>query len=210
VVKEKIFDGVDALNKQIDTENKSRDLNDLTDLIDCLDQEIEAYEDILKTVLEKQKLLVQNRESELEALLVDLNKKAELVKRLELKRVENLRNLGLENKNLTWMENCMKKVKNLEEKPSENFKGNIFKGQKFQNIPNDTFEIILKKVKRIKELILRVSEVNNSNVFLIEQGRKNIKAYLDLLFRQFDNDTYSNVGIMKNRQYKNIFLDKSL
>jgi len=213
----------------------------INSLFECLDKEIEIYEIILKIVLQKQQFLIQNKELDLEKLLLDLNKLTEQAKYLDMKRLEILKKFGLDNKNLTWLENYLARIKNLKinitddpgllesfnedlnnlvnsdgipktrlsEKDQRSITGDNV-NLEFKNIPKNSFELIVKKTKKIKEMILKISEINNSNVFLIDQGRKNVKAYFDLLFKQFNNDTYSNVGIIQNKQYKNMLIDKVL
>ena len=67
-----------------------------------------------------------------------------------------------------------------------------------------------RKKDRIKQLVLQISEINNNNVFLIDQGRKSIKAFLDLMLDQYEIKTYVRNGKYGDNSKKNILLDKRL
>ncbi|GEM_PF-6586462 len=246
------------MEKQRDSDKSLTKIELINKLIECLNKEINLYEEILILVKEKQSLLVQNRELDLEPLLLNLNKLSEEAKELDNKRAEILKKLGLSAKNLTWLMNFVNKTKtgdydiisqikriennknnsvisflseelvgNLESlnsniikestkgmlsdktnKDEMDNKNEVDRMEDFKNLPTYTFELLVKKTKRLKEIILQISEINNSNIFLIEQGRKNIKAYFDLLFKKFNADVYSQEGFIENKMSKNILINK--
>lgn len=187
-------------------QTNKKDINLAENLIKILDEETELYEIILEKVLTKQKFLVQNKDLELRSLIIELDKLTQNIKEIDEKRKYILEELGIQNKNLTWLENYIKNnddfLRNSKESNNLNFK--------LKNIPTNYIEIIIIKTKKIKELIIKISEINNANVFLINQGKKNIKAYFDLLFKQLNKNTYSNEGILQNNQYKNLLINKIL
>ena len=224
------------------SENTSR-IELVNSLFNCLDQEIEIYESILKTVIRKQQLFIDNQELEFEELLKELDNLTEKVKKSDSKRLEIFKKLGLENKSISWIENHINKIRdtdagiqgapppsskqgtefdfllkeipatvnnNIEAEGSREGAKTIDLDPGFKNIPVNSFETIVKKTKKIKELILAVSEINNSNVFLIDQGRKNVKAYFDMLFKESASSTYNNTGVIKDIKYKNVLIDEML
>ena len=225
------------------SENTSR-IELVNSLFNCLDQEIEIYESILKTVIRKQQLFINNQELEFEELLEELDNLTEKAKKSDSKRLEIFKKLGLENKSISWIENHINKIrdtdtgipgapplssnqgtkidfllkeipatvnnKNIEAAGSQECAKTIDSDPGFKNIPVNSFETIVKKTKKIKDLILAVSEINNSNVFLIDQGRKNVKAYFDMLFKESASSTYNNTGVIKDIKYKNVLIDEML
>ncbi len=161
----------------------------IKELIECLDQEIDAYRHILNLISQEKELLVQNREEDLERLLLDLDEQVKKARYLETDRVKITKRMGVANEGTTWFAS---------EKQMEAFAGKEMAAQ------------ITERIEKIKGLVLKISEINNNNVFLINQGRKNIKAFFDLILKQHDSRTYTNNGKIGSKFQKNILLDKRL
>lgn len=66
------------------------------------------------------------------------------------------------------------------------------------------------KIERIKTLIIKISEINNSNVFLIKQGRNNIRTFLELILEKNNLKSYSSDGRISNKPESNIFINKTV
>ncbi|MDD5660236.1 MAG: flagellar export chaperone FlgN, partial [Actinomycetota bacterium] len=159
----------------------------------CLDKEVEVYNDMLEIVNKKQELLIKNKWFEIEKLTKELVLLTEKAKDLNLHRLKILKNMGFEGKNLSWFEEYIGKAKG------------------FESISKRLIEQITAKSKKIKKSVFEITEANKSNIFLIKQGRKGIKAYFDLIFKQLNNTTYCGLGTIKNKEYKkNILIDKVL
>jgi flagellar biosynthesis/type III secretory pathway chaperone len=159
----------------------------IEELEKCLDEEIETFKGMLSLITGEKDLLVANREEELEMLLIKLTGMVDRAQTLEKERVRLTRKIGFSDKKTTWFKS---------------------REQMAEYIGSENASRFYEKIKKIKSLILKISEVNNNNVFLINQGRKNIKAFFDLILHQYDTRTYSNNGKIGSGYHKNILLDK--
>lgn len=143
----------------------------MKDFLNCLDNEIDIYRDILSLVEEEKRILVKNEELQLNEVV---KKQDKFIRKIETEEKERIRLLGT----LTQ-----------EEKESEDFKD---------------------RMRKMKSLIIRISEVNNNNVFLIEQGRKDIRAFLDLILKKGDSKLYSSNGRISSKSQGNIFINETI
>jgi flagellar biosynthesis/type III secretory pathway chaperone len=66
------------------------------------------------------------------------------------------------------------------------------------------------RIKKIKALISRIGVINNTNIFLIKQGRDNVRAFLDLILEKSNLKSYSSDGKISNKPKGNIFINKTV
>jgi len=156
-------------------------------LLNCIDNEIEIYEKVLGLSESQKDALINNGEERLQSITESQNdligeiKVQEDIRKKVCKEIAVKRDLALDH-------NIFKKVLGL---AKEEY-GSIFTS----------------KIERMKMLMHKISEVNNNNVFLIEQGKKNIKAFYGLVLNASDAKLYSNKGKLGSRNSNIILIDK--
>ncbi|MBN2073598.1 MAG: flagellar protein FlgN [Actinobacteria bacterium] len=154
-------------------DNRERDImeQEIKDFLNCMDNEISIYGEILSLVEEEKNILVKNEELNLEKVV---KKQEMLIKKIdgqEIKRVKLLARLNGEDRRSAGIRN---------------------------------------RINKIRQLIMRISEINNTNVFLIEQGQKNIRAFLELILGKNNPGSYLRDGRASKGLEGNIFIDKTL
>lgn len=158
-------------------------------LIDCIEKEIEAYKNILELSQSQKEALLNNGEEMLSSIAESQNSLIEEIKEQENIRRRICKGIAIKN-NLALNQDTFKEV--------------------ILIIEEKYGSIISFRVQEIKMLMHKISEINNNNVFLIEQGKKNIKAFYSLVSNANDAKLYYNNGKLGSKNNNIILLDKRL
>lgn len=163
----------------------------IEELSESMKKEINIYSDILKLVRKERDILVNNKELELENNLKEQNELILIALQGEKNRLaitgEIAKRMGIESNESVTISSILKNI---------NIEGN----QKHR----------LKQTRdSLGELIVKISEINNNNTFLIEQSRKNVKNFLDLILTSNGVNVYLKDGKIKtNLSTNNSMINK--
>jgi flagellar biosynthesis/type III secretory pathway chaperone len=149
-------------------------------LIGCMEKEITIYKMIFKLVSEERKMLVKNQELELTGNLDEQNELIFLAYQEE-------------NKRMTVMDQAAKLLK-LEKRGDS-----IITVTNITDAIQGEYKTRLKKLRdSLKSIVNNISDLNQNNIFLMEQGRGNAKNLLDLLINKDGTSVYRKDGRMKS------------
>ncbi len=149
-------------------------------LISCMEKEITIYTMIFKLVSEERKMLVKNQELELSKNLDEQNELIFLAYQEENKRMA-IMNQAAKMLELEKHGNSIITVSNI---------ADAIQGE---------YKIRLKKLRdNLKGIVNSISNINQNNIFLMEQGRGNVKNLLDLVINKDGTSVYRKDGRMKS------------
>ncbi len=146
-------------------------------LSESMEKEINLYSDILKLVRKERDILVSNRELELENNLKEQNELILIALQGEKNRLaitgEIAKRMGIESNESVTVSNILK------------------------NIEGDQKHRLKQTRDSLGKLIVKIGEINNNNIFLIEQSSKNVKHFLDLILTNNSVSVYLKNGKIK-------------
>jgi len=152
----------------------------LEKLISCMEKEVTIYSMIYKLVSEERTMLVKNRELE---LAENLNEQNELI---FLAYQE-------ENKRMAIMGQA---AKMLDIKKRDN---SIITVSNIADVVQGEQGTVLKSLRdNLKNVVNSIMDLNQNNVFLMEQGRGNVKNMLDLIINKDGTSVYRKDGRIKS------------
>jgi flagellar biosynthesis/type III secretory pathway chaperone len=152
----------------------------LEKLISCMEKEITIYTMIYKLVSEERKMLVKNQELELAGNLDEQNELIFLAYQEENKRMAVMGQIA--------------KILELQKHGS-----GIITVSNIANAIEGGYRTRLKKLRdSLKSIVNSISDLNQNNIFLIEQGRGNSKNLLDLIINKDGTSVYRKDGRMKS------------
>jgi uncharacterized protein Veg len=158
-------------------------------LLNCIENEIEIYEKVLGLSERQKDALINNGEEKLQPIAEIQNGLIEEIKEQEDIRKKVCKEIAVK-KNLALDKNIFKKVSGI--------------------IEEEYGSMFTSKIESMKMLMHRISEINNNNVFLIEQGKNNIRAFYSLVLNASDARLYSNNGKLGSKNSNIMLLDKRL
>ncbi len=149
-------------------------------LISCMEKEITIYTMISKLVSQERKMLVSNQELELAKNLEEQNELIFLAYQEE-------------NKRMAVMDQTAKKLE------LQKHGDNIITVSNIADAIQGEYSIKLKKLRdNLRSIVNSIGDINQNNIFLMEQGRGNVKNMLDLVINKDGTSVYRKDGRMKS------------
>ena len=149
-------------------------------LISCMEKEITIYTMISKLVSQERKMLVSNKELELAKNLDEQNELIFLAYQEE-------------NKRMAVMDQTAKKLE------LQKHGDNIITVSNIADAIQGEYSIKLKKLRdNLRSIVNSIGDINQNNIFLMEQGRGNVKNMLDLVINKDGTSVYRKDGRMKS------------
>ena len=152
----------------------------LEKLISCMEKEITIYTMISKLVSQERKMLVKNQEIELPKNLDEQNELIFLAYQEENKRISVM--------------NQAAKMLELQKHGD-----GIITVSNIAGAIQGEYKIKLIKLRdSLRSIVDNISDLNQNNIFLMEQGRGNVKNMLDLVINKDGTSVYRKDGRMKS------------
>jgi flagellar biosynthesis/type III secretory pathway chaperone len=149
-------------------------------LISCMEKEITIYTMISKLVSQERKMLVSNQELELAKNLDEQNELIFLAYQEE-------------NKRMAVMDQTAKMLE------LQKHGDNIITVSNIADAIQGEYSIKLKKLRdNLRSIVNTIGDINQNNIFLMEQGRGNVKNMLDLVINKDGTSVYRKDGRMKS------------
>lgn len=147
-------------------------------LSESMEKEINLYSDILKLVRKERDILVSDRELELENNLKEQNELILIALQEEKNRLaitgEIAERMGIESNESVTISNILK------------------------NVEGDQKHRLKQAGDSLGKLIVKISEINENNIFLIEQGRKDFRHFIGLITDSNSVGVYLKDGRIKS------------
>ena len=149
-------------------------------LISCMEKEITIYTMISKLVSQERKMLVSNQELELSKNLDEQNELIFLAYQEE-------------NKRIAVMDQTAKMLE------LQKHGDNIITVSNIADAIQGEYRIKLLKLRdSLRSIVDSIGDINQNNIFLMEQGRGNAKNMLDLVINKDGTSVYRKDGRMKS------------